>query len=148
MAMIESKPKWLILLVLKMLLRGKMVVIAVLLLVLQHRHAVIQSNGMTVLMFQHGPKQQVSMKNIQFILIRMATFCGGCGMDLLVTGSSTSKLFSYNLLSEFKFSTPGAHGNDIAMSEQADAACPDEFSAWTMTCAGTWSKVTVRVYVV
>ena len=38
------------------------------------------------------------------------------------------------------FSTPGAHGNDIAMSEQADAACPDEFSAWTMTCAGTSSK--------
>ena len=36
----------------------------------------------------------------------------------------------------FDFRTPGAHGNDITMSEKADAACPDEFTAWTMSCAG------------
>ena len=39
-------------------------------------------------------------------------------------------------IDSFNFRTPGIHGNDITMSEQADAACPDEFSAWTMTCAG------------
>ena len=33
------------------------------------------------------------------------------------------------------FRTPGAQGNDTAMSEQADVNCPDEFSAWSMTCA-------------
>ena len=71
----------------------------------------------------------------------MATLCGGCGMDLLATGSSTSKLSSYDRIpiSDFvifkNFRTPGAHGNDISMSEQADAACPNEFSTWTMTCA-------------
>ena len=36
--------------------------------------------------------------------------------------------------------TPGAHGGDITVSEKADAACPDEFSAWTMTCAGKRSR--------
>ena len=70
----------------------------------------------------------------------MATLCGGCGMDLLVIGSSTSKLPCYErILSHDYFRTPGAHGNDITMSEKADAACPDEFSAWTMTCAGKHS---------
>ena len=33
-----------------------------------------------------------------------------------------------------KFRTPGAQGNDTAMSEQADVNCPYEFSAWSMTC--------------
>ena len=42
----------------------------------------------------------------------------------------------YNNLFHDYFRTPGAHGNDITMSEKADAACPDQFSAWTMTCAG------------
>ena len=32
------------------------------------------------------------MKNIQFTQTPMATLCGGCGMDLLVIGLSTSKL--------------------------------------------------------
>ena len=45
-----------------------------------------------------------------------------------------SLAISYGLI-QINFRTPGAHGNDIAMSEQADAACPDEFSTWTMTCA-------------
>ena len=40
----------------------------------------------------------------------------------------------------FDFRTPGAHGNDITMSEKADAACPDEFTAWTMNCAGKHSS--------
>ena len=95
MAMIESSLKWLILHVLKMLLHGKMQAVTVLLLMLPHRPAVIPSNGLTVLKLRPGQRQQVSMKNIQFILTRMATLCGGCGMDLLVTGSSTSKLPCY-----------------------------------------------------
>ena len=45
---------------------------------------------------------------------------------------SSSALSDYLNLIEFR--TPGAHGNDITTSEQADAACPDEFTAWTMTC--------------
>ena len=45
-----------------------------------------------------------------------------------------SLAISYELI-QINFRTPGAHGNDITMSEQADAACPYEFSAWTMTCA-------------
>ena len=46
------------------------------------------------------------------------------------------KFESNHYIDSFNFRTPGTHGNDITMSEQADAACPDEFSAWTMTCAG------------
>ena len=65
----------------------------------------------------------------------MATLCGGCGMDQWVTGLSTSKLSYYQLINSINLRTPGAHGNDITTSEQADAACPDEFSTWTMTCA-------------
>ena len=31
------------------------------------------------------------------------------------------------------------------MSEKADAACPDEFSAWTMTCAGKFAYVKISL---
>ena len=51
----------------------------------------------------------------------------------------------YIMLSHDYFRTPGAHGNDITMSEKADAACPDQFSAWTMTCAGKHSSSLLKL---
>ena len=95
MAKIESNHKKLVLNVLNMLLHGKMQAVAVSLLLLPRHHAVISSNGLTVLMLRPGLSHQVSMRNIQFILTLVATLCGGCGMVLLVNGLSTSKLSCY-----------------------------------------------------
>ena len=63
-------------------------------------------------------------------MVDVAWTCWSLGCQQVSSHALNCCLYSID------FRTPGAHGNDITMSEKADAACPDEFSAWTMSCAG------------